>query len=160
MTTQFFRHFLMVSEIRTVAFLVALVALFIVVGAMQRRKVSFSARVLIAMAMGLALGLIIQIAAGFPDEPMKTTFIAETTKWYGLVGNGFIDLIRMLVIPLIMVSIVHVIVNMQGADLGRLARNTIAVTMLMVVVAASVGLVLGLLFRLGVGSEAVEGASR
>ncbi len=154
MTSFFFQDFLMISEARTIFFLVLLFVLFGVVYWLQRRKVSFSRRVLIAMGLGLLLGLAIQIAAGFPGQPMQVEFIRETTKWYGLFGNGFIALIRMLVIPLVMVSIVHVIINMKGGNLGRLARNTLAVTMLMVAVAAVVGLVMGLAFDVGAGFAA------
>ena len=160
MTTLFFKQFLMISEARTVVFLIALFFLFFVVYLLQRKKVSFSTRVLTATGLGLVLGLAVQIAAGFPEQPMDVQFVAETTKWYGLFGNGFIDLIRMLVIPLIMVSIVHVIINMKGADLKRLTKNTLVITMIMVAIAAIVGLTLALLFNLGAGFSAQQGASQ
>ena len=160
MKSLFLRDFLMISEVKTVAFILALVALLVFMWTLQRRKASFARRVLTATGLGLALGVVIQIVAGFPENPMEVPFIAETTKWYGLLGNGFIDLIRMLVIPLIMVSIVHVIINMKGADLGRLTKNTLVVTMAMVIVAVVVGLSLGLLFGLGTGFEAVAGPSQ
>lgn len=149
----FFESFLMISDVKTVLFLLVLFALFFFVWALQRRKISFSTRVLLATGLGLLLGLAIQVVAGFPDNPMDTRFIAETTKWYGLFGNGFISLIRMLVIPLIMVSIVHVIINMQGADLKRLTKITLVVTMIMVTVSAVIGLALGMFFNLGSGQS-------
>ena len=159
MHSVFFQDFLMISDVRTVVFILALFALFAAVWLMQRKKAAFSTRVLVATGLGLVLGLIIQFAAGFPREPMDVPFIAETTKWYGLFGNGFIALVRMLVIPLIMVSIVHVIITMKGADIGRLARNTLIVTMVMVCIAAVVGLVLALAFNLGSAPGATAGAS-
>ena len=160
MNSFFLQQFLMISEAKTVAFLGLFLALLGVVWILQRRKVDFSKRVLIATGLGLVLGLAVQIAAGFPEQPMESAFVAETTKWYGLVGNGFIDLVRMLVIPLIMVSIVHVIINMKGADLKRLTANTLVMTLAMVAVAVVVGLSLAVLFRLGAGFAAHEGASQ
>ena len=151
MTSFFFHDFLMISQWRTIVFLAVFLALLLVVYLLQRRKVGFAARVLVATGLGLVLGLAVQMAAGFPDNPMDMPFIIETTKWYGLFGNGFIALIRMLVIPLIMVSIVHVIINMKGADLGRMTKYTLVVTMIMVAIAAIVGLVLGLAFSVGTG---------
>lgn len=155
MTSVFLQEFLMVSQGMTVLFLAVLVALILLVHLLQKRKVSFATRVLVATGLGLVLGLAIQVAAGFPEDPMAVRFIAETTKWYGLLGNGFIDLIRMLVIPLIMVSIVSVIINMKGANLRSLTTNTLAVTMIMVVISVLIGLGLGLAFHLGNGFGAV-----
>lgn len=160
MTSFFFTDFLMISNLKTVAFLFVMVAFFVVIYWLKVKKVSFSSRVLVAMGFGLLLGLAIQVAAGFPSQPMDVEFIKETTKWYSLVGNGFLSLIRMLVIPLVMVSIVHVIINMKGVNLASLARNTIAVTMIMVTIAAIVGLTLGLVFKVGSGFTSAEGASQ
>ena len=156
----FFEQFLMISEAKTVLFLGVFLVLLVFVWALQRRKVSFSKRVLIATGLGLVLGLAIQAVAGFPRDPMAVAFIAETTKWYGLIGNGFIDLVRMLVIPLIMVSIVHVIINMKGSDLKRLTANTVVITLVMVAIAATIGLFLGLAFNLGAGFTVQAGASK
>ncbi|KLU72529.1 MAG: hypothetical protein RHS_1770 [Robinsoniella sp. RHS] len=161
MDNVFFKEFLMLSDIRTLLCLGLLVALFIVMNRIQKRKVSFSKRMIIGTVFGLVLGLIVQAISGFVNQPMDITFVAETTKWYGLFGNGFIDLIRMLVVPLVMVSIIHVIINMQkDANIGKLTKNTIVVTMVMVIIAVVVGLCVGILFKVGTGmsttAEAVE----
>ena len=158
MFSVFLHDFLMISDYRTVIFIVVLAALFLFIWSLQRAKVSFTKRVLAGTALGLVLGLVIQIVAGFPAQPMETIYIAETTRWYGLFGNGFIDLIRMLVVPLVMVSIINVIINMESGNIGRLTRLTLITTMLMVTVAAIVGLSLGLAFNLGAGFEAVQGS--
>ncbi len=160
MTSVFFQQFLMISDIKTVIFLAVLLALFLLIRGLARRKVSFTKRVLTGTGLGLLLGLIIQFSAGLPEQPMEVVFIAETTKWYGLFGNGFIDLIRMLVIPLIVVSIIQVIIDLEGADIGRLTRSTLIVTMIMVALASVVGLSLGLAFNLGAGFEPIEASSR
>lgn len=115
---------------------------------------------LIGTGIGLILGVLIQIVSGFASDPMKITFVAETTKWYSLIGNGFIDLIKMLVVPLVMVSIVHVIINMkEGSNIGKLTRNSIIVTMVMVVIAVIVGLTVGILFNVGSGMSVSGGTS-
>ena len=159
MTPVFFQRFLMISEAKTVAFILALFALFCIIRLLGKRKVGFSARVLIATGLGLLLGLAVQAAAAFPPDPMSVRFVNEITRWYGLFGNGFIDLIRMLVIPLITVSIINVIINIKGAGLGRLTGNTLAVTMAMAAVAAVLGLALGLAFDLGAGFASTEKSS-
>ena len=127
---------------------------------LQKKKVNFSKRMVIGTVLGLVLGLVIQFISGFSNDPMQITFVAETTKWYGLIGNGFIDLIRMLVIPLVMVSIIHVIINMkEGANIGKLTKNAMIVTMTMVIIAVLVGLGVGMAFGVGKGMAVVGGSA-
>lgn len=159
MTSTFFTDFLKISDILTIIFIAVLLATFFLVGLMKKKRFSFSKRVLLATALGLIIGIVMQIAAGFPEDPNEVVFISESATWYGLFGNGFIYLIRMLVIPLIMVSIIHVIINMEGANLGKVAAVGVGVTMAMVAISVIVGLVLGLIFNLGQGVSVVEGAS-
>lgn len=158
MDSVFFTDFLMLSDFRTLLCIILLVGLFAVMHKLQKNKINFSKRMIIGTVLGLLLGLIIQFISGFSDDPLQITFVAETTKWYGLIGNGFIDLIRMLVIPLVMVSIIHVIINMkEGANIGKLTKNTIIVTMIMVIVAVLVGLGVGIAFGVGKGMAVVGG---
>lgn len=67
----------------------------------------------------------------------------------------------MLVIPLVFVSIIHVILHMnRGADLKKLVSSTAAVALIMVVIAAIVGLVLGSVTHLGQGISLTGGTSK
>lgn len=110
----------------------------------------FSLVVLIGMGLGCILGILMQYMAGFPNDPMKITFIKETTNWLQLFGNGYIDLIKMIVVPLVIVSITHVIVNMKSEQkMSRLVKKTILVTMSMVAVASIVGIAFGIFFNVG-----------
>ena len=111
--------------------------------------------------LGLILGLIIQFIAGFPADPMALTFVRETTLWYSLLGGGFISLIRMLVIPLVMVSIIHVIINMnEEAKLGDLVKKTLVVSLVMVAISTALGLALAIAFGVGKTEIAVVEASK
>ncbi len=160
MNSVFFTDFLMLSDLRTLLCIVLLVGLFAVMHRLQKKKVNFSKRMIIGTVLGLVLGLVIQFISGFSNDPMQITFVAETTKWYGLIGNGFIDLIRMLVIPLVMVSIIHVIINMkEGANIGKLTKNAMIVTMTMVIIAVLVGLGVGRAFGVGKGMAVVGGSA-
>ncbi len=160
MDSVFFKDFLMVSDIKTVIFIIVLMALFFVIKMIEKKKVAFSTRMIVATVLGLVLGIIIQAVSGFSKNPMDITFVVETTKWYSLFGNGFIDLIRMLVIPLIMVSIIHVIVNMkEGTDLAALTKKTLTVTVIMVSISVIVGLTVGILFKVGSGMSIEEGTA-
>ena len=160
MDSVFFKEFLMISDIKTIIFILILFALFFGMKMVEKRKVAFSTRMIIATFIGLVLGVVIQAVSGFAKDPMEITFVVETTKWYSLFGNGFIDLIRMLVIPLIMVSIIHVIVNMkEGADIGALTKKTLTVTVIMVSISVIVGLSVGMLFKVGSTMTVEQGSA-
>lgn len=155
----FFQNFLMISDVKTVVFLVVIAALFYLIHILYHKKhMDFAVVVMIGTGLGLLLGLAIQFVAGFPDSPMEVTFVSETTTWYAMIGSGYINLIKMIVVPLVMISILQVIINMQqGKTMSRLVKKTLIVTMGMVAVAAVTGIVVGLLF--GVGTEGSSAAA-
>lgn len=159
MNNVFFKEFLKISDVKTIIFLVVLGVILFALNKLPKKKFSFSAKVMIATVVGLILGLVIQFTAGFPNNPMELTFVAETTLWYSLLGGGFISFIRMLVIPLVMVSIIHVIINMkEDAKLGALVKRTLV----MVAISVALGIFLGKTFNVGHVEQAVaaEGVNK
>ena len=149
----FFEKFIMISTKETLLFLVVLFALFYLMYYLAKKRVSSSKRTLISTVLGLALGILIQAYSGFSDEPMKIKYVAETTTWYSLFGNGFIDLIKMLIVPLVLVSIINVIVNINAnTDVKKLTRLTLIVTLGMVAISSIVGFVVSAIFKLGSSS--------
>ncbi len=161
MGNAFLQDFLMISDFRTIIFLVILAVLFYVMHYLYRKKnMGFATVVMIGTGMGLVLGIVMQCVAGFPENPTDVTFINETTTWYAMFGQGFLNLIKMIVVPLVMISIMQVIINMeQGNTMGKLVRRTIIVTMAMVAVAAVNGLCIGSIFGVGKGAAFVEEAT-
>lgn len=156
MNNVFFKEFLKISDVKTIIFLVVLGVILFALNKLPKKKFSFSAKVMIATVVGLILGLVIQFTAGFPNNPMELTFVAETTLWYSLLGGGFISFIRMLVIPLVMVSIIHVIINMkEDAKLGALVKRTLVITLVMVAISVALGIFLGKTFNVGHVEQAV-----
>ena len=152
MESTFLSEFLFITNIKTISFIAILVAIFVLVRKMEKKKVKFSTRMISAMGIGLVLGLFIQLVAGFPKDPSSIRWIEDVSKWYGLVGNGFMDLLKMLVVPLIFVSIIRVIINMKdGVNLGKLTLKSLTVLLGTTALAAIVGLVVGNLFNLGAG---------
>lgn len=163
MNNVFFKEFLEISDVKTIIFLVVLGVILFALNKLPKKKFSFSAKVMIATVVGLILGLVIQFTAGFPNNPMELTFVAETTLWYSLLGGGFISFIRMLVIPLVMVSIIHVIINMkEDAKLGALVKRTLVITLVMVAISVALGIFLGKTFNVGHVEQAVaaEGVNK
>ncbi|RHR09281.1 sodium:dicarboxylate symporter [Clostridium sp. AF20-17LB] len=158
MENVFLEQFLMISDVRTIAFLAVLAALFYLIHVLYHKKhMDFAAVVMIGTGLGLVLGLAIQFVAGFPDKPMEVAFVAETTTWFAMFGSGYINLIKMIVVPLVMISIMQVIINMQqGSSMAKLVKKTLLVTMGMVAIASVTGIVIGTLFGVGKGAAIVE----
>lgn len=159
MQNVFLGQFLMISNWKTLGFILAFVVIALILWKLPKEKFNFSNRVLIATVLGLVLGFAMQVFSGFSDDPSQITFVKETTLWYGLIGKGFISFIRMLVIPLVMVSIIHVILHMEeGSHVRKLVQRGILTTMGMVMIAAIVGVVIGMIFQVG-GNPSVQIAS-
>ena len=152
----FLTKFLLLSDVRTVLFIAILIGLFTLIHAMEKKKVKFSIRMLTGTAIGLGLGLVIQAIAGFPAVPGDIKWLNEISGWYGLVGNGFMDLLKMLVVPLVFLSITRVIMNMQGENLGKLTVSSISMLLGTTIIAAFVGILVGQFFDFSAGMETVN----
>ena len=118
MNNTFLSQFLMMTNLYSVGMVIILVGLFFIINKMSK-KFKFTKLMIISIFIGLALGVFIQLVAKFPDNPGEITWINEVSTWYGLFGNGFMDLLKMIVVPLVLVSIIRVIMNMKEDNLGK-----------------------------------------
>ena len=72
------------------------------------------------------------------------------------VGTLFLNAIKMLIVPLVFVSLVAGITSMQdSAKLGRISLKTIAIYLVTTAFAVSIGLLFGALFSPGEGMNMV-----
>ncbi|MCQ4699210.1 cation:dicarboxylase symporter family transporter, partial [Paeniclostridium sordellii] len=139
MNYTFFSEFLMVTSWLTVLSIGILVGLFFIVKKLSN-KLNFTKLMIASIVMGIGLGVVIQAIAGFPTDPTKVNWLNEVSKWYGLFGYGFMDLLKMLVVPLVFVSIVRVIMNLkEGENLGKLTARTIIMLLGTTALAATIG---------------------
>ena len=157
--SSFLSQFLMITDLKTVIFIAVLIGTFFIVKQFEKKKVKFSTRTIYATIIGLILGVIIQLVAGLPENPAEVTWLQEVTKWYGLFCSGFMDLLKMLVVPMVFVSILRVIINMgEGDDLGKLTFKSLGMLLMTTALAAIVGIVVGNVMKLGVGTDVVATA--
>lgn len=155
----FFENFLSITHYQTLIGILAILACFFILKQLQNRKVSFSLRMLVGLILGAVLGLSIQAFGGFPATP--SVWMKEITIWYGLVGNAFIAFIRMLVIPLIFVSIVKVIIDFAGKEnLPKIAFRGIFWLLFTTGIACILGIVLANIFNLGASSSTTSIAAQ
>lgn len=154
----FLSDFLMITDIKTIMFITVIIGVFFTIRVLERKKVKFTTRTIYATVIGLVLGLIIQAVAGFPDNPSEITWLNEISKWYSLVGSGFMDLLKMLVVPLIFISILKVIIDMgEGKDLKYITFRTVAMLILTTALASIVGIIVANVMQLGTNFNAVAG---
>ena len=77
MNNTFLSDFIMITNFKTIAFIILLIAVLFGVNIMSKKKVKFSTRMIVSTIAGLILGLIIQLVAGFPDNPGDVQWINE-----------------------------------------------------------------------------------
>lgn len=124
--------------------LFALVLLIALLVWMKRSGKSFSARVFTALALGIVLGLILNLAYGSDSE-----ILTETSAWYNIVGVGYVRLLQMIVMPLVFISIIGAFAKLKlGNQLGKIAGIILAILIGTTAVAAVVGISSAALFDL------------
>ncbi|MEX2204802.1 MAG: dicarboxylate/amino acid:cation symporter [Myxococcota bacterium] len=101
-------------------------------------RLSLHWQILIGTLIGVAFGL----------------WLGEAADAMRNVGMLFIGLLKMLIAPLILLTIVHGVASMgEARQIGRLGSRTVALYLLTMVLAVGTGLVLVNLVEPGVGSE-------
>ncbi|WP_330925347.1 cation:dicarboxylate symporter family transporter [Candidatus Sororendozoicomonas aggregata] len=121
-----------------------LLVLLLLIYWIQRKNYSFSRCVFIAMAMGLAFGTLMQWFYG-----LGAASITKSLSYFNVIGNGYVSLLKMTIIPLIMVSIVSAILKMQAeTSLGRVTTMTLGILLTTTAVAALIAIIVALVFGL------------
>ncbi|AHF06355.1 L-cystine transporter [Desulfitobacterium metallireducens] len=100
----------------------------------KKKRYSFTVRVFTALILGILYGVILQYAYG-----ATSTIVKEANTWFVLVGNGYVRLLKMTVIPLIFVAITSAIINQDSKNLGKKAGTIIAILLITAGIAAAVG---------------------
>ncbi|EKV58293.1 sodium:dicarboxylate symporter [Brachyspira hampsonii 30446] len=103
---------------------------------MQKKHLNFTIRVLSALVLGLALGFILRTVYSSNME-----IVNQSIVWYNVVGNGYVRLLQMLVMPLIFVSITMALLNIKGSssNLGKMTIIIIGILMITTGISALVG---------------------
>ncbi len=111
---------------------------------MQKTHKSFTKRVFTGLGVGIILGALLQYIYGADSE-----VLAKTVDWYSVVGSGYIRFLMMIVVPLVMVSIIQSIINMEKSkDLGKISVWIIGFLISTAMVAALIGIGTSTLFNL------------
>ena len=114
----------------------------------------FSTRVFTALFVGILFGGILQAIFGTGSE-----VITQSLEWITMVGNGYVALLQMLIMPLVFVSIVGAFTKMKESEKIKKISFTVLATLLgTTAIAALIGIVMVMLFGLD-GASFTEGAA-
>lgn len=108
---------------------------------MAKKRVSFGTRVLVALGLGLVAGII------FNNFKLDTEGV-------GTIGSIYINLIKMIVIPLVFVLVINSIISITNLEfLRKLSVKTISWFLATTGVAAIIGLLVASAINPGAGFE-------
>ena len=125
-----------------VIFLILLVGLKLI---KRVKGLTFSTRVFISMVFGIALGLGIY----FTTTPESADPIR---KWLSFVGYGYVDLLKMLILPLVPASIISGLLKLSNTnELKSMGVRTILLFLFTAVLASIIGIVIASVFNVGAG---------
>lgn len=119
---------------------------------LHKKGVSFNKRTLLALVIGLGYGLVIQQFIPIID-PSWSSFLLEMICFF---GSAYLALLKMLVIPLVLTSIVYSILRLgdiKGALLTRLATGSVGMLLGMTALASGIGIAVGVMFHVGQGLQ-------
>ena len=112
------------------------------------RKISLGNWILIAMILGILTGLFLNF---FVENPFIKDFILMDNVFY-LGGDLFIELMKMLVVPLVFCSIVMSIASVQDIQkLGTIGARSLVLFMFTNIISVVISLLLGTIIMPGVG---------
>lgn len=119
---------------------------------LKKKKMKFSNRVFIGLALGIILGVGLQFAYGVGSDE-----IANTTPWYSIVGSGYVKLLQMIAMPLVFISILAAFTKVTfGKNLGKVAAIILAVLIGTTAVAGGIGIISTVVFDLD-ATQIVQG---
>lgn len=112
------------------------------------KKISLGNWILIGMILGFICGLILNF---YVDNPLIKNVILMDNVFY-LGGNGFIKLMKMLVVPLVFCSIIVGVASISDVKkIGAIGGQTIIIYLLTTAVAITIALFVGMYLQPGVG---------
>ena len=108
------------------------------------RGFSLSQRVLASLVLGALLGLLFQMVYGADPVAIK-----ETLAWSNIVGSGYVSLLKMIIMPLILVSMIAAVVKMDEiSTLGKIGGTVVAILIGTTIISAIVGIAVANVFGL------------
>lgn len=143
----FFQQFLKASNYITLSALFLLLGAIFILNYLKKRKVSFSTRMLVGLVLGLLIGFGIDIV-GSNNSVYIDHARNEISIWYSLVGRGFVKLVQLMAVPVVFLSIIKVVVDVEGHRIKSLTKKTFTTLLGTTAISAVVGVMIVKVFNL------------
>ena len=141
-----------------IGILILLFFLLVHINVNLKKKFKFSTRVIISTVLGFAVGIVFQSTLGMVGAEQVPDVIKNVTTAASLVGRGFTSLLKMVVIPLVGLSVYNSIINSKNNEnLKKLTGKSVVYYTVTVAISAIIGISVAMLFNLGVGMKLPEG---
>ena len=90
---------------------------------LNKKKMSLSKQVLLGLLIGTIFGAYLQIFFGAENRVSQ-----ETIEWTNIVANSFVNLLRMIIIPLILVTMIAAVLKVDEIkSLGKIGGTVVGV---------------------------------
>ncbi|EML0361078.1 L-cystine transporter [Providencia rettgeri] len=120
------------------------VALLILLAKLGAKGWSLSKKVLVGLVFGVAYGVILHLVYGSGHQTVKDSIL-----WFNIVGNGYVQLLQMVIMPLVFASILSAVARLHKASsLGKISLLTIGTLLFTTAIAALVGILIANVFGL------------
>lgn len=121
---------------------------------LKNRELTLSRQVLSGLVIGLIFGGLLQLVYSDNAEVLNGTL-----EWTNVVANVYVGLLRMIIMPLVLITMVAAVLRIQEvASIGRIGSSVIGLLVLTTMIAAMVGIAYTLLF--GLSAEGIVGGAR
>ncbi|MGD8171279.1 L-cystine transporter [Vibrio sp. TRT 21S02] len=140
-------------SVAVIASLAGFVGILFILFWQQNKGHTLSRLVLTGLIFGSAFGLVLQFIFGEGSPVIK-----ETLEWVNIAGRGYVGLLKMVIMPLVLVSMIAAVVKLEkGGSLGKISGLTISVLLVTTAISALVGITVSQAF--GLSAEGLtEGA--
>ncbi|NNL54093.1 MAG: cation:dicarboxylase symporter family transporter [Woeseia sp.] len=138
----------------TVAFnLLIFAGLIVLLTRLKRPRFSLAQQIMAGLLAGVAFGLFMQFIYG-----SESAAVAGTLEWTDVIGSSYINLLKMIVMPLVLIMMISAVVRMQDIGaLGKIGGIIIGILVGTTMIAALVGIFMASAF--GLSAEGLtEGA--
>lgn len=111
---------------------------------------TLSRRVFLGLIGGSLFGMYLQLAFGTSGEVMSATL-----EWTNVVANSYVALLRMMIMPLILITMIAAVLKVEEIkSLGKIGGTVVGTLIVTTVIAALIGILMATVFQLNAGDLA------
>jgi L-cystine uptake protein TcyP (sodium:dicarboxylate symporter family) len=124
--------------------LIVFVGLIVFLTRFRRPRYSLSSQVLAGLVAGLVFGFGLQFAYGGGSDA-----ILGTLEWTNVIGTSYVNLLKMIVMPLVLIMMIAAVVRMREvAALGKIGGMVVVILIGTTMIAALIGILMANTFGL------------